>query len=395
MSDLRFPNWEAGGRRLVARLLNALGQLQFLLLLVFPYFVLLAVSVLHQFTFGAPENIQRLYDSFPRHYEIALPSNNSGTAKREMIAISGKRESVVVRVSVSPATEYRARIIWLIASFTFLMVALGAATINGWIIWHSLRDWRIWVVVSLFGLYFLGRLNEVHNIYDAVGENLENIGKNPNLELLSYLAVFAPLKGLDESFYSFAWVIHLSCVLLLAVVMATSGLAAATTVAAPPAGEKSTENFLAEQIQCGQIFLYTACICLTVGVIDSAVWLRWPIELMPPGNLRDELAAYVTFVAALIGVAASFLILSAYLPMALIHRARARKLARKTLLEKKQPTKEGAPVGIRDNEIRTFLQDNRLQIPLISQFQGIGAMLLPALVSPLISAIGTLTTVPN
>ena len=170
------------------------------------------------------------------------------------------------------------------------------------------------------------------------------------------------------------------------------GAAAAATVAEPPMNKQLTASFMAEQMQRGQLFLYTSCICLTVGVIYSAVWLRWPIELMPPGSLRNELAAYVSIVVAVIGVVASFLILSTYLPMALIQRGQTRELARTTLLKKKRLTEKGVPVGFGDQDIAMFLEANCLRIPLISQFQRVGAILLPALVSPLISAIGSLTT---
>jgi hypothetical protein len=125
---------------------------------------------------------------------------------------------------------------------------------------------------------------------------------------------------------------------MLLVVMVMLGTAAASTVAPPPRHEKSTPSFLAGQMQRSQVFLYTACTVFTIGIIYTAVWLRWPIELMPQGSLRDELSGHVTVVIAAHGVMATLIVLSTYLPMALVHRAQARALALEVLGDEHPPS---------------------------------------------------------
>lgn len=394
------PESETNGTGWHSSILISLGRYRFLLLLVAPIAVVAIAVWWYARTNGSVETIYQLYDSFPSSYETVSPHTQSDLTPVERVSVAESGGVSNVNVMVSRTQEFRARIIWLTAIFTFLVVSACAAVISVWVAWESLRDGRFWVLTGLYVVlavwapFALGDLIAARAPCETVGadssvlECRRSIATDPDLTVLSFRIVFGPLESLDPAFYRFSWAMHAGYATILSIVMVLLGTAAAATIAAPPGRSKRTPSFQSGQMQRGQIFLYSASAVLTFALIYNSAWLRWPVELMPQGALRGELSSYVASVVGFLGVVASAMLLAIYIPMALIHRRQARRLAHEALAER--PETAGTKVDRED--VQEFLEANHLQVPLFSQLQRIGAMLLPALVHPIASAFEVLTS---
>ena len=408
MPDDETNSGESGQGNWQANALAALRRGGFLLLLVPPVFVLLAGFLLYQKTNLSDESLFQLYDLFPSSYEIVSPEEMRKSQDASHLSVADNAGTTEVHVTVSRPVEYRARIIWLTAISAFILVSLCAAATSAWLAWKSLADNRFWILAAVYAVLLVWAPVAVRDlqakVYPVDTEATANPGEtesvsNPiadcqlafeagrELDVLSYCVIFRPLVELDAEFYGFAWAMHAGYVGILIVVMIILGTFAAATVAAPPRGQAPTPAFLAGQMHRGQIFLYATSAVLTFGLIYNSVWLRWPVELMPQGALRNQLSGYLTTVVGFIGVLASAILLSAYVPMALVHRRQAWRLARRSLSSIDDESPETS-----NRAIQEFLSANALQVPLYAQFQRIGAMLLPAMVNPVVSAFEVLTS---
>ena len=370
----------------------ATNQFKFLLLILVPIvFIGLAVPF---FVLGAgsAESIEQLRHSYPKVYSAEPPGDTRFARVAEDVPLFRHVDSGELYVVVSRLADFRARTIWLAACLIYLAVALASIAIGGWIIWRNLRDWRIAGILVLIAvqLYFSWHLAEqLHTARTAGPPSIEN---PENVHIFGFHLIFDPLAHLDAPFQAYAWTLHTATIFVGGTMMWTLILAAASGVATPKSKSAITPELLAGQIQRGQVFLYTACAAMTATILYESIWNRWPVELLPAGGLRDELAGYVTAQVAAIGVAASMSLLTVTLPAAMIHRHRARRLALDHVAaDAGPPSMRETPSPTHADAIQDFLIRNRLTIPIVGQLQRFGAMLLPALVSPLVSGIAALT----
>jgi hypothetical protein len=341
--------------------------------------------------------IEGLEASYPGAYEAFAPDS-----ERVLDQAAGEATSVGILsggpVAVSYLTDYRARLAWLTASVTAVIVVTAAIGICAWIIWRSVNDRRLLVAGVIVLLSVQQNISTNLELYAGDIETVPGC-LAPCLEALTFRLITDPLVGLSPELRNVARGLHAFNNGLGGVMLVMLGLAAASTLAWPPRGRAVTPAFLAEQMRRGQIFLYTGCTCLTVIIIYIAVWNRWPVELLPAGPPRDDLAAYVTVLVAANGVFASLLLVGAYVPTALGQHAEARKLALAHLADGDGTDDSGAGEDGADatddvdqaDPVTAFLQRHRLVTPLFTQLQRIAAMLVPALVSPLLSAFASLT----
>jgi len=363
------------------RIATAFKRFQFLLPILVPtlfYVVAFALSS----GLLTTSSVKKFRASFPQSYEVVTPISDRWWA-RGAIEVVGEGDAASVHVVVSHLTDYRARIIWLAATFTFLMVAIAAIATCGWIIWPSLANHKFRAGVAVYfviSLLLIGRHG--YDLYEIRCDDFEDWRSHP--DVLGMNLILCPFRDLDRAFQALAWDVHIALVVLLGIVMPLLAMAAAATLATPHDDALSTPALLAWQMQRAQIFLYTGCAVLTVGLVYVAIWNRWPVELLPKGDLRDDLAAYTTIVVAMQGVGASLMLLGAYVPTVLVQRVQARNMAMAGYQEEKQDLSQ-------HEAVERFLDANRLRIPLYAQFQRFGAIFVPALVSPLISFLATLS----
>ncbi len=389
-------------RGAASRVLSMVGRFRFLLLLVIPICVFGAAYLLYAQTSKSVDSIVQLYSAFPSDYQTISPAGAQLAPKGSGLDIGEDLGLTTVTVSVDRVTEFRGRILWLTALLVFFLVGICAAVVSAFLTWESLRDGRIWPLVGFFSLVIIwapvaiydlaarmrteGMVPSGNPILDCLSAYLART----DLDVLSYCVVFKPLQDLEAQFYGFAATMHAGYVALLSILMVMLGTLAAACSAGPPGNSNLTPQFLSGQMLRGQVFLYATSAVMAFALIYNSVWLRLPIEVMPHGALRQQLSNYVSAVVGFVGVTASAMLLSTYIPLALIHRWRARQLARDTL--SRQDGVEAPDVS--HDAIRAFIVSQNIQVPLVSQLQRIGAMLTPALVSPIISAFELLTSQP-
>ncbi len=394
MCDSERKQPELAGWQLLTKLRRILDFFVILLPVIVPFLLGVPAYVLFNLSLNSTGSIKALHANYPSAYIVVPPNSEQWSAKGAVI-VPVKGDSSAFSVVINRLVEYRARFIWLTACVTFWIVSLAACGISTWIIWCSLRDWRVIGVASLLVCYLFLRVCAGVRFIEELGKGFPDKLLPLDLDAFSVLGlhlIFDPLKCLDHEFQKLAWVMHSGSLVLLGIVTTFLVTAAATTLAAPPNGEKRSSTFLAEQNQRGQVFLYTACTAMIVTIIYVAACSRWPVELLPKGErLREYLAAYTTVSVAAQGVLSSILLLGSYIPMTLVQNAQARKFALENLVEKHQEGKiQEGTAGIGSKEVQEFLAEHHLLTPLSSQFQRVGAMLLPAMASHLFTLFAAL-----
>ena len=283
MSSFETASLELGRRQLLA-FGRSLGAVKIIMPILVP--TLLWFFASWAFSYSVFSSFTDLRASYPQVYEIVYPQSEQQPSGQ--VEFFGAGKSVSVHAKVSRLTDYRARYIWLTAILTCFVFAIAATFVSGWIIWRSLKDRRngLAIVIGLLALYLVARSIYGYNLLSEYNYGFPNPKFwNPVypsfLDVLGMHLVLDPLKSLDPTFQRLAWRLHAGFLVLLGSVVTMLMVAAASTLVPPPRGVQTTPAFQAAQMRRGQIFLYTACTVMTVNVLYTAIWNRWPVELLP------------------------------------------------------------------------------------------------------------------
>ena len=296
---------------------------------------------------------------------------------------------------------------WLTAALLVLFVTLPTLGFVWWSLWKYTGLLQFLLVALLaFGI-FAGWLFVWQ---PSLGEppRLETAGSSsfPALLMIQQHMTADLLHSIDPGFHRFAYRLNIICFGLLVFAVISGLFAAGYTLSPLEDAERENANALAQRMQDVKQFLYLGALLLTVGIIFTAAWLRWPANLLPPDTaLHKNLSALADSVVMFWGAVYSAILLSAYLPGALCLRARARGLAAQSLAKagegkaegpKGSPDRaEGRRLPLPEKEIEKYLKDNRLLLPFADQLQRALAIFAPAMAGPLISAIGALNQIPG
>lgn len=90
---------------------------------------------------------------------------------------------------------------------------------------------------------------------------------------------------------------------------------------------KDTPEVLSFALSCMRRQLYVAGLLLVSGMLFVISWVQWPVSMIAP-EARDEYRGLATALELFTGIHFSLLILSFYVPVALILTARVHRLAR-------------------------------------------------------------------
>ena len=225
-----------------------------------------------------------------------------------------------------------------------LFVTLPTLGFTWWSLWKY-AGWPQFRVVALLALAIFAGWLFVWQ--PSLGEppRLETGGPSgfPALLLIHQHMTADLLHAVDPAFHGFAYRLYMICFGLL-VFTVVSGLFAAGYILSPfDEAERRNANALAQRMQDVKHFLYLGALLLTVAVIFTAAWLRWPVNLLPPDTpLHKDLSALTSSVIMFWGAVYSAILLSAYLPGALCLRARARGLAARSLGQAGEVGSEGS-----------------------------------------------------
>lgn len=305
---------------------------------------------------------------------------------------------------ISPIIDAGSRVTWLTAGMLVLLVAIPTLAFIWWSVWKHIGGREILIPVGLTVLIFAG--------WFVVWQ--PTLGEPPRLETLvpsnfAALHVFHLhmtadlLHRVDPQFHTFAYRLYMICFGLL-VLTVVSGVVAAS-YALSPLDEKSPQA-LAQRMQHVKHLLYMGSLLLTVAIVFSGVWLRWPADLLvAEKSVQSELMSLANSVTMYWGAIYTAILLSTYVPGALCLRARARNLATHCLsqqvgdkVEAQGVAPEGAPENgpdLSESTIEGYLGKNGLMLPFAGQLQRVIAIFAPALAGPLISAVTALSNLPS
>lgn len=377
-----------------------------LLIAVVPLLVLFSAFLLFEAAFDDCRTLEALGQRLPSIAEAATfcpdPDGKAATAAEGKTA-----PSVPALADLSPVIDAGSRVTWLTAVLLVLFVTLPALGFTWWSLWKY-AGWPQFRVVALLALAIFAGWLFVWQ--PAIGEppRLETGRPSgfPALLLIHQHMTADLLHAVDPAFHGFAYRLYMICFGLLVFSVVSGLFAAGYTLSPLKEAERRNANALAQRMQDVKHFLYLGALLLTVAIIFTAAWLRWPVNLLPPDTaLHKDLSALVNSVIMFWGAIYSAILLSAYLPGALCLRARARGLAARSLgqagdsepgASKGSPDEaEGTREPPSEKEIEKYLKDNRLLLPLADQLQRVLAIFAPAMAGPLISAIGALNQIPG
>ena len=121
-----------------------------------------------------------------------------------------------------------------------------------------------------------------------------------------------------------------------------------------------------------QRYLYCAGLLLSAGMIFLISWMNWPAGLIPDATVKEAYSGMVSAITLYVGVAYSIMILSVYLPVMLIFRARSEDYRARLMSD---------PGALRDAEAM-------VEPPRIAYLDAVKAVV--AILSPILaSAIGS------
>lgn len=250
--------------------------------------------------------------------------------------------------------EVKSRYIWLTTVVVALVAGLYALISCGVIIYQAHPRPRLIVVIALgiflasLGLAFIWVLDETYALYRAVFsfsyDNLRQAGRQRISEdLLRYAMVVVSIINVQAM-----------------VVPVVALLAACSTLASPVSGVQPDPAFWSLQMRRLKEVLSAASAILVSGVLHMGAWLRWPAAL--GAALAITLFWGVTF---------TLMLVSTYLPAAILLARRAQALLLESSLQPSMPDPE------------QWLKDHGLFLSLQDHLPQFGLMLAPLLASPL------------
>lgn len=265
--------------------------------------------------------------------------------------------------------EVKSRYIWLTTVVVALVAGLYAFIVCGMIIYQSHPRARLLVVTAVgvffasIGLAFIWALDDSHALYRAVFsfsyDNLRQAGpQRISGDLLRYAMIVVSIVNVQA-----------------VVVPVVALLAACSTLASPATGNRPDPEFWASQLRRLKEVLTAASAILVGGVLHMGAWLRWPAALIADKDAHEAVLGTALAITLFWGVTFTLMLVSTYLPAALLLANRAQALLQEN------PSNQSVP------EPEQWLKDHGLFLSLQDHFPQFGLMLAPLLASPLSSLL--------
>ena len=265
--------------------------------------------------------------------------------------------------------EVESRYIWLTTVVVALVAGLYALIVCGMIIYQSHSKPRLLVITAVgvvfasIGLAFIWALDDTHALYRAIFsfsyDNLRQAGPNRISEhLLHYAKTVVSIVNVQAM-----------------VVPVVALLAACSTLAPPRVGNRPDPEFYAVQMRHLKEVLTAVSAILVAGVLHMGAWLRWPAALIADKDAHEAVLGTALAITLFWGVTFTLMLVSTYLPAALMLAKRAQ-----ALLQESSP-QESAP------KPEEWLKEHGLFLSLQDHFPQFGLMLAPLLASPLSSLL--------
>ena len=265
--------------------------------------------------------------------------------------------------------EVKSRYIWLTTVVVALVAGLYAFIVCGMIIYQSHPRARLLVVTAVgvffasIGLAFIWSLDDSHALYRAVFsfsyDNLRQAGpQRISGDLLRYAMIVVSIVNVQA-----------------VVVPVVALLAACSTLASPATGNRPDPEFWALQLRRLKEVLTAASAILVGGILHMGAWLRWPAALIADKDAHEALLGTALAITLFWGVTFTLMLVSTYLPAALLLANRAQAQLQES------PSNQSVP------EREQWLKDHGLFLSLQDHFPQFGLMLAPLLASPLSSLL--------
>jgi hypothetical protein len=265
--------------------------------------------------------------------------------------------------------EVKSRYIWLTTVVVALVAGLYASILCGMIVYQTHPRARLVVVTAVgiffasLGLAFIWALDETHALYRAVFsfsyDNLRQAGpQRISQDLLRYAMTVVSIVNVQAL-----------------VVPVVALLAACSTLAPPITDARPTPDFCAAQMKRLKEVLGAASAILVAGVLHMGAWLRWPAALIADQAAHEAVLGTALAITLFWGVTFTLMLVSTYLPAALILARRAQALLQESSPQQSVPEPE------------EWLKDHGLFLSLQDHFPQFGLMLAPLLASPLSSLL--------
>ncbi|MGE0643618.1 MAG: hypothetical protein AB7P24_08110 [Nitrospira sp.] len=265
--------------------------------------------------------------------------------------------------------EAKSRYIWLTTVVLALVAGIYAFLLCAMMIYQCHRGPRLVVVTTiglvfaLGGVTFIWALDESHTLYRAVfGFSYDNLSR-------------AGSQRISEHLLRYVMVVVSTVNVQALIVPVVALLAACSTLASPISGQPPDPQFYASQMKRLKEVLTAASAILVSGILHMGAWLRWPAALVADKGGQEAVLGTALAITLFWGVTFTLMLVSTYLPAALLLAQRAEAL----LMER--PSENAEP------EPDQWLKDHGLFLSLQDHFPQFGLILAPLLASPLSSLL--------
>ena len=265
--------------------------------------------------------------------------------------------------------EVKSRYIWLTTVVVALVAGVYALILCALLIYQSHPRPRLLAVTAIgiffasIGVVFIWSLDETYSLYRAVFsfsyDNLRQAGPQRISEhLLRYAMTVVSI-------------VNVQAVIVPIVVL----LAACSTLAPPVTGNLPNPEFCALQMKRLKEVLTAAAAILVAGILHMGAWLRWPAALVADKNAHEAMLGAALAITLFWGVTFTLMLVSTYLPAALLLAKRAQALLQDS------PSTQSVPIP------EEWLKEHGLFLSLQDHLPQFGLMLAPLLASPLSSLL--------
>lgn len=325
------------------------SEFRFLLLIIPPVFILLLATGLFEFSSNITVDNFHSLTNWLMH-PTDKPSEQAFNAAHFLV-------------------EVKSRYIWLTMVVLALVAGLYAFILCAMIIYQCHPRPRLLVVTAVGLVFALGgvasiwALDETHTLYRAIFgfsyDNLRQAGPQRIGEhLLRYVMVVVSVVNVQSM-----------------IVPVVALLAACSTLAPPLSGLPPDPKFYASQMKRLKEVLTATSAILVSGILHMGAWLRWPAALVADRASQEAVLGTALAITLFWGVTFTLMLVTTYLPAALLLARRAEAL----LLERSPTANEPEP--------DKWLKDHGLFLSLQDHFPQFGLILAPLLASPLSSLL--------
>jgi len=328
---------------------SPVSNYRFLLLIIPPVFILLLATSLFEFSSNITVNNFHSLTNWLMH-PTSEASEQPFNATHFLI-------------------EVKSRYIWLTTVVLALVAGIYAFILCTMIIYQCHPRPRLRVVTgigllfALGGIVFIWALDETYTLYRAIFgfsyDTLRQAGPQRIGEpLLRYVMVVVSVVNIQSM-----------------IVPVVTLLSACSTLASPISGQPPDPKFYASQMKRLKEVLTAASALLVSGILHMGAWLRWPAALVTDKTGQEAVLGTALAITLFWGVTFTLMLVSTYLPAALLLARRAEALLldstpHVTVLEPEQ-----------------WLKDHGLFLSLQDHFPQFGLILAPLLASPLSSLL--------